>query len=65
MSDIIIKMKDVAQRIFKDNGASGGSYCNQKRFELGFVVIIDPYGKETCIPSENIEEIIHEEIPRW
>ena len=64
MSDIIVKMKNGDEKIFKDNGAPGGSYCNQKRFEPGFVVITDPYGKETAIPTEDIAELTHKESYR-
>jgi hypothetical protein len=59
MSEITVYMKNGSTKVFEDNGAPGGSYCNEKRFEPGFVVITDPYGNETAIPTADIIEIQH------
>ena len=55
--NIYMKMKDGTQRVFEDRGASGGSYCQSMRSEIGFIVITDAHGKSTWIPSEDITEI--------
>lgn len=57
MSDIIVTFKDGHTRKFEDRGAAGGSYCNEIEYQPGFVIITDPHGNKTSIPSEEIEEI--------
>jgi hypothetical protein len=60
---IYVTMKDGTKRIFEDRGASGGSYSQSMRAEIGFIVITDAYGKSTWIPSDDIREI-EQESPR-
>lgn len=64
MSDVRVYMKDGTEKEFIDNGAPGGSYCNEIRYEVGVTIIKDPYGKETIIPTEDIEKVVHESS-RW
>lgn len=64
MSDIRVKMKNGKTKLFKDEGAPGGSYCNHLKYEGTFAVIEDPYGKVTAIPAEDIEEIEHDSSRR-
>ena len=62
--NIYMKMKDGTKRTFEDRGASGGSYSQSMRAEIGFVVITDAHGKSTWIPSEDIAEIEQESTRR-
>ena len=62
--NIFLKMKDGSSRTFEDRGASGGSYCQSMRSEIGFIVITDAHGKSTWIPSDEISEIEQESTRR-
>jgi hypothetical protein len=62
---IYVTMKDGKRRVFEDRGASGGSYSQSMRAEVGFVVITDAHGKSTWIPSEDIAEVEQEAGRRW
>lgn len=62
---IYLTMKDGTKRTFEDRGASGGSYSQSMRSEIGFIVITNAHGKSTWIPSEDIAEIEQEAIRRW
>lgn len=62
---IYLKMRNGTSRVFEDNGAAGGSYCQSMRSEIGFVVITDAWGKSTWIPSDTIEQIEQEGPRRW
>lgn len=62
---IYLKMKDGTTRVFADRGASGGSYSQSMRSEIGFIVITYAHGKSTWIPSDTIEEVEQEALRRW
>ena len=53
-------MKDGSVQDFPETSRSGGSYCTSLRYEEGFAVIQDAYGRETSIPSADIAKIIKE-----
>ena len=57
MSNITIKMKDGTERKFPDEGRPGGSYTKTIRYEGNFAIVKDEWGKETAIPSCDIQEI--------
>lgn len=58
MSNITIKFRDGRPpREFKHEGRAGGSYSKTIRYENGFVIVKDEYGRETIFPSDIIDEI--------
>lgn len=63
MANIIIKMKDGSERKFLHEGRAGGSYTKRVRYENGFVLIEDEWGKTTAIPTDLISEV--EEQPYY
>lgn len=64
MPAIQVFMKNGAVQDFPETSASGGSYCTSLRCEDGFAIIEDAYGRETYIPSIDIEKIVKESIRR-
>lgn len=64
MSDIRVKMKDGKTKLFKDEGAPGGSYANKLKYDGAFAIVEDPYGNVTAIPAADIEEIEHDSSRR-
>lgn len=60
MAEIKIYMKDGTIQDFPETSAPGGSYHTSLRYEEGFAVIEDAYGRETSIPSCDIEKIVKE-----
>lgn len=65
MSEIKIYTKDGTIHNFEETSYPGGSYCTSLRYEEGFAVVQDAYGRETAIPSADIEKIIKESTRRW
>ncbi len=65
MTDIIVHKKDGTIIDHMDKGAPGGSYCNKIRCEGAFIIITDPYGKETYYPAADISSIEHEASRRF
>ena len=65
MADITVTMKDGTVRKFEDRGAPGGSYSNHLEYKPGFVVITDPYGKSTSIPTADVAEVVQHSNRRW
>ncbi len=63
--NIYLTMKDGTKRVFEDRGASGGSYSQSMRAEIGFIAVTDAWGKTTWIPSEQIAEIEQDGPRRW
>jgi len=63
MPSITVTMKDGEVKRFEERGRSGGSYAMGLRYEQGFVVIVDEWGKEISIPTEDIKQI-EKEAPR-
>ena len=61
MPHITIKFKDGAVREFKQETRPGGSYSNSVKYDNGFVVVTDVWGKRTAFPAEMIAEV--EETP--
>lgn len=53
-------MKDGSIQRFEDRGAPGGSYCNEIDYKGSFVVITNPHGVKTAIPSEDIARVVQE-----
>lgn len=60
MAYIKVYMKNGSVQDFPEMHCASGSYCNTLRYEEGFAVIIDAYGRETSIPSIDIEKIVKE-----
>jgi hypothetical protein len=60
MPAIKVFMKDGTIQDFPETSCSGGSYCTSLHYEEGFAVIEDAYGRETSIPSTDIEKIVKE-----
>ena len=60
MANITVTMKDGTVRKFLHEGRSGGSWTKSVRYEEGFVVITDEYGKETAIPTADVKEVTSE-----
>lgn len=57
MSNIVVKMKDGTEHKFMHAGRPGGSYTKSLRYEPGFIVIEDEYGKRISLPSADIEKV--------
>ncbi len=62
--NITVHFLDGSTREFKHEGRAGGSYTKKIRYEPGFVVIEDEWGKETSIPTSLVKEIETHPI-RW
>ena len=60
MAAVKVYMKNGTVHDFPETSCSGGSYCTTLRYEEGFAVIEDAYGRETSIPSVDIEKIVKE-----
>ena len=60
MANIVIEYKDGRIERFKEEQRAGGCYRNTLRYETGFIVITDVWGKETSIPSDDIKRIEQE-----
>jgi hypothetical protein len=60
MADIKIYKKDGTMEEYQETSARGGSDHTTIRYEQGFVVIEDAYGRQTSIPSVDIAKIITE-----
>jgi hypothetical protein len=58
MASITITMKDGSTREFPHEGRGGGSYSKSVRYEGGFVIVTDEWGKETAIPSSDVKEVV-------
>lgn len=58
MSSITIKLKNGAILEFPHEGRSGGSYSKSVRYESGWAIVTDEWGKEHAFPAANIEEVI-------
>jgi len=54
---ITITMRDGTKRDFPHEGRSGGSYTKSLRYEPGFVVVEDEWGKRTAFPTELVAEV--------
>lgn len=54
---ITVEMLDGTKREFPHQTRAGGSYSNKLMFEVGFVVIEDPWGSRTCIPERLVKEV--------
>lgn len=65
MSDIRVKLRDGTDRHFPDESRAGGSWETHLRYENGYVVIVDVYGKETSFPNDNVNEIIVRPRQGW
>ena len=66
MASITIHFEDGTKKFLEDRGASGGSWHQSIRYEPGFVVITDAYGKQTAYPERIIKEIeVHSERRGW
>ena len=64
MANITVILKDGTKREFKHEGRPGGSYSKTVKYENGFAIIEDEWGKKTAFPSENISEVIAEPVYR-
>ena len=60
MSHITVRLKDGTSREFKEENRPGGSYRNSVKFDVGFVVVTDVWGKRTAIPAEDVAEVVDE-----
>jgi hypothetical protein len=60
MPNITVTRKDGTTRTFVEQGRAGGSYYLSLKFENGFAVITDEWGKRTAIPADDILEIIQD-----
>jgi hypothetical protein len=58
MSRITVEYTDGSKELFDETSRPGGSWCTSIRYEKGFVIIKDAYGKETVIPSERIKKVV-------
>lgn len=65
MASITLKMKDGTVKRFPHEGRPGGSYTKRLTFDGAFAIITDEYYKRTCIPAEDIAEIIEEPERHW
>lgn len=55
--DVTVRMKNGTVKEFKERGRAGGSWSQSLKYEGGFAIIIDEWGDQTAIPSEDIDEI--------
>lgn len=55
--NIKITMKDGTIKKFLHEGRPGGSYTKHIKYEPGFVVVEDEWGKTIAIPQQDIQEI--------
>lgn len=60
MSSITIKMKDGSVKDFPETSRAGGSYCTSIKYESGFAIVTDAWGKQTAVPAESIDEVVVE-----
>ena len=58
MPAIKVFMKDGSVQDYPETSMSGGSFCTTLRYEQGFAVIQDAYGRETSIPTADIAKIV-------
>lgn len=57
MASIKITKKDGEVLNFPHEGRAGGSYTKEIRYEGGFAIVTDEWGRETAIPREDIEQV--------
>lgn len=57
---ITIKKKDGTGAKFVHRGRAGGSYTIRLSFEGAFAIITDEWGKRTCYPAADIQDIVEE-----
>lgn len=60
---VTVILTDGEQRVF-DETRCGGSYTNSVKYEIGYVVIADVWGKKVAFPNERVKEVITE-LRRW
>lgn len=66
MNRVTVKMKDGTDRHFKET-RSDRDGKNTVRYEVGFVVVTNVWGKETAIPASDVLEVEFspEQRGRW
>jgi hypothetical protein len=58
VSDIRVRLKDGTERHFPHESRPGGGYENALRYEVGFVVVTDVWGKETSLPTADVVDVV-------
>lgn len=56
--EITIFLKDGTKKFWAEESRPGGSYTNSIKYEVGFVIVTDTWGKMTAIPTNDVKEII-------
>ena len=56
MTTIKVFFNDGDHEIY-DSSRSGGSYTNTVRYEGGFVIVTDVWGKETAWPVKDVKKV--------
>jgi len=64
MASVKVKFRDGTVRDFRHRGRAGGSYTVTVRYEDGFVVVIDEWGRRTAFPGDIVAEVVEEPV-RW
>jgi len=65
MADIEIHMKNGPVESFPDRGRAGGSYSNTVRYDGGFVIVKDCWGKETAFPAVDVKKVVVDPGRSW
>lgn len=65
MAHIKITMKDGTIHEFQHQGRAGGSYTKELHYEIGFVVVVDEWGKTTAFPSSDVAKVETRPNRRW
>lgn len=64
MSTAIVYMKNGERHHFPDERRAGGSYTNTVRYEGGFVIVTDVWGKSRSWPAGDVFEVSESPRPR-
>lgn len=57
MGRVCIKFKDGTEKEFRHRPRAGGSWTLELRYEGGFAIVVDEWGRETAFPSTDISTI--------
>lgn len=66
MANIRITFKDDTWEEFRHEGRAGGSWTKSVKYEAGWVIVEDEWGKRTAFPQDAVKKV--EEEPhrgRW
>ncbi len=62
---ITVILKDGTTEVFPHETRPGGSYANSIRYEGGFAIVTNVWGKQTAFPVTDIAKITTEPRHGW